>query len=97
MSAIPHRPGPVPAAAPCRRRQDDWRVGRRVGQSRWQVKRSPGWRVAHECDTLPEAAAWLTAQGADISAVPVLSTYPWPMLSNCEEIVSPNKEVDRDE
>lgn len=59
-----------------------WRVGRRSGQSRWQVKCAPGWRVAHECDTLAEAAAWLVAQGIDIAGVPVCSlSYPWPMLN----------------
>lgn len=58
-----------------------WRVGKRVGQERYQVKQAPGWRVAHECDSLPEAAAWLSAQGADISTVACLvNTYPWPML-----------------
>ena len=60
----------------------EWRVGQRTGQSRWQVKRAPGWDVAHECDSLHEAAAWLTAQGVDLQFVDVLLGWPWRTLSD---------------
>lgn len=58
-----------------------WRVGKRVGQDRWQIKQAPGWRVAHQCDTLQEAADWLSARGQDITAVQVLTEWPWLTLA----------------
>lgn len=57
-----------------------YRIGKRNGQNRWQVKESPGWRVARQCDTLAEAAEWLRAEGVDLSTVVVLSKWPWPTL-----------------
>ena len=63
-------------------RAAEWRVGQRTGQSRWQVKRGPGWGVAHECDSLHEAAAWLTAQGVDLLLVDVCSAWPWRPLAD---------------
>ena len=65
--------------------RDLWRVGRREGQNLWQIKQAPGWRVAHECATLAEADAWLTAQGVDTATIHVVSlrafgTTDWPTL-----------------
>ena len=61
---------------------DQYRIGKRVGQSLWQIKQAPGWRVAHECATLQEAATWLTAQGVDIATIDVLTNcYPWKSLA----------------
>ena len=77
---------------------DLYRVGKRTGQDRYQVKQAPGWRVVHQCASLEEAAAWLPTQGVDISAVPVLQRTDgcegWPMLSAC---LKPNPEnaIDR--
>jgi hypothetical protein len=65
--------------------KDPFRIAQRQcpdGSDIWLVKQADGWRVAHRCKTLQEAADWLTAQGADISLVPVSSSrWPWPMLS----------------
>ena len=61
---------------------NQWRIGKRVGQNRWQVKQAPGWRVAHECDSLQEAADWLTSQGVDANTVDVLTEcWPWKTLA----------------
>lgn len=61
---------------------DEYRVGKRHGQNRWQIKQAPGWRVAHECDTLEEAAAWLKSQGVNIDSVSVLTACcPWKTLA----------------
>ncbi len=60
--------------------KDTYRVGKRVGQDRWQVKQAPGWRVVHQCDTLSEAATWLIGLGVDIRLVPVLEGWPRKML-----------------
>ncbi len=57
-----------------------WRVGKRVGQSLYQIKEAPGWRVAHEVSTLFDAATWLTERGVDINLVPVLINWPWRSL-----------------
>lgn len=69
--------------------KEPYRVGKRNGQKRWQVKQAPGWRVAHECDTLTEAATWLIEQGADIRLIPVLTQWPWRMLG---EWIATNEE-----
>jgi len=66
--------------------RDEWRVGKRVGQDRWQVKQAPGWRVAHECDTLQQAACWLAAQGADVATVAVLSAPPGRTLGELVDV-----------
>lgn len=46
---------------------EEYRVGKRTGQNRWQIKQGRGsWRVVHQCDTLADAAKWLTDRGVDI-------------------------------
>lgn len=60
---------------------EEYRIGKRTGQDRWQIKHGRGsWRVLHECNTLAEAAKWLTDHGVDIRLVPVIDGYPWKML-----------------
>ncbi len=68
-----------------RSRQTDsaekYRIGKRTGQGRWQIKQGRGsWRVVHQCITLAEAAKWLTDRGVDIRLVPVIQDFPWKML-----------------
>jgi hypothetical protein len=65
-----------------------FRIGRREGQNLWQIKEAPGWRVAHQCSSLAQAAEWLRLKGVDLSTVPVVSTLPgfdiadrWPTLA----------------
>lgn len=65
--------------------KDRYRVGRRVGQTRWQIKQAPGWRVVHQCDTLPQAAAWFHALGVNPSEITVLLTPEWLSLAKAIE------------
>ncbi|MCX6901710.1 MAG: hypothetical protein NT105_23775 [Verrucomicrobia bacterium] len=61
--------------------KEEYRIGKRVGQDRWQIKQGSGsWRVVHQCDTLAEAAKFLTERSVDIRLVPVLQGYPWKTL-----------------
>lgn len=59
----------------------NWRIGKRNGGNGfWQIKEPPSWRVAHQCQTLHEAAAWLTERGINIATVHVVDQWPWRTL-----------------
>ncbi|MBI3985399.1 MAG: hypothetical protein HY343_00635 [Lentisphaerae bacterium] len=62
-----------------------YRVGKRVGQERWQIKVAPNWKVVAEFVFLKGCADWLQGGRIDISKIPVLLSQPtgvWPMLSD---------------
>ena len=60
----------------------EWRVGQRTGQKLWQVKRAPGWRVVHQCDSLHAAAEYLVGHGVALASVVVVTAHPWRPLSD---------------
>jgi len=59
----------------------------------WQIKEAPGWRVAHQVNTLEEAATWLHVRGVDIAGVAVLTAWPWLNLAEHVAMKSPNDKV----
>lgn len=59
----------------------------------WQIKEAPGWRVAHQVNTLEEAVTWLQARGADIAGVAVLTASPWLSLAEHVANKSPNEKL----
>lgn len=58
----------------------DWRIFPGHGTFKCLIKQAPGWRIAHRCTTLQEAAVWLEPQGADLTLVPVVEDYPFKSL-----------------
>ncbi len=78
------RPAPTVPALPEKAPEEKphlWRVGQRTGQTRWQIKKAPGWGVVHEVDSPEQAARWLAGHGVDLGTVDVLTVAPWTSLA----------------
>ena len=78
------KPAPAVPALPDKAQAEKphpWRVGQREGQTRWQIKKAPGWGVVHEVDSIEQAATWLSGHGTDLATVDVLTVAPWPTLA----------------
>jgi hypothetical protein len=54
-----------------------YRVGKRSGQTLWQIKESPFWKVVYASADFQEAVQWLGKHGVDLRLVPVLAGWPW--------------------